>query len=113
MSAATLPLGSEWQNEIPDELPVDTRWDDVYQASSSASGSGSDDPDYDFDARNSAAESLQDHLIWQLNLTRLSETDRLIATSIIDAIDTNGRLRTALKNCSKDCPPIPESNSMK
>jgi len=88
-------LGGEWENTIPDDLPVDTRWDDVYQTSS-ASGSGNnssgEDSDFDFDARNSAAESLQDHLIWQLNLTRLSETDRLIATAIIDAIDNNGRL---------------------
>jgi len=94
-SGETIELGGEWENSIPDDLPVDTRWDDVYQTSS-ASGSGNnssgEDSDFDFDARNSAAESLQDHLIWQLNLTRLSETDRLIATSIIDAIDNNGRL---------------------
>jgi RNA polymerase sigma-54 factor len=86
-------LGTDWSSDIPEDLPVDTRWEDVYQitGSSSASGSG-EDSDFDFDARNSAAESLQDHLIWQLNLTRLSDTDRLIATAIIDAIDTNGRL---------------------
>jgi RNA polymerase sigma-54 factor len=88
-------LGGDWSNDtIPDELPVDTRWDDVFQ-SAAGSGSGnssSDDGDFDFDARNTAAESLQDHLIWQLNLTRLSDTDRLIATAIIDAIDIKGRL---------------------
>ena len=83
---------SNWQDNIPEDLPVDTRWDDVYQASSSSSASGGDDNDFDFDSRNSAAESLQDHLHWQLNLTRLSDADRLIATAIIDAVDPNGRL---------------------
>ena len=86
---------SDWQydTDIPEDLPVDTRWEDIYQtSSSSSSGSGGDDSDFDFDARNSAAESLQDHLQWQLNLTRMSDNDRMIATAIIDAIDNNGRL---------------------
>lgn len=95
-SAEAAEVGGEesnWQDSIPEDLPVDTRWDDVYQASSSSSGSGSgEDNDFDFDSRNSAAESLQDHLHWQLNLTRLSDADRLIATAIIDAVDPNGRL---------------------
>src|SRR5690606_26087716 len=82
---------SEWQNDIPEDLPVDTRWEEVYQ-SSSGSGSGGEDSDFDFDARNGTTDSLQDHLQWQLNLTRMSDTDRSIATAIIDAIDTNGRL---------------------
>jgi RNA polymerase sigma-54 factor len=83
---------SEWQENIPDDLPVDTRWDDVYQSSSSASSASSSDTEQDFDSRNSATESLQDHLLWQLNLTRLSDTDRLIGVAVVDAIDPNGRL---------------------
>lgn len=82
----------EWGNDvIPEDLPVDTRWEDIYQTSGSGTGSG-DDSDYDFDGRNSASESLQDYLHWQLNLTRMSDNDRLIATAVIDAIDTTGRL---------------------
>ncbi|MET0377740.1 MAG: RNA polymerase factor sigma-54 [Spongiibacteraceae bacterium] len=95
VNGETPELGGEWSNDtIPEELPVDTRWDDVFQSASTGTGSsgGGEDGDFDFDARNTAAESLQDHLIWQLNLTRLSDTDRLIATSIVDAIDPNGRL---------------------
>ncbi|MFT3928713.1 MAG: RNA polymerase factor sigma-54 [Spongiibacteraceae bacterium] len=85
-------VAAEWRDDIPEDLPVDTRWDDVYQTTSSSGSSSGDDGDFDFDARNSAAESLQDHLEWQLNLTRMSESDRAIATAIIDAIDNNGRL---------------------
>jgi hypothetical protein len=41
-------------------------------------------------------DSLHDHLLWQLNLTRLSPIqDRIIALTIIDATDDSGRLTTA------------------
>jgi RNA polymerase sigma-54 factor len=84
----------DWQETIPEELPVDTHWDDVFQhsAGTSPASSGGADDDFDFDSRNSASESLHDHLMWQLNLTRMSDTDRLIALAIVDAIDDNGRL---------------------
>lgn len=86
---------SDWQDNIPEDLPVDTQWDDVYQTSSPGPASNSnsgDGGDYDFDSRNSVTESLQDHLHWQFNLARLSDTDRAIGIALIDAIDTNGRL---------------------
>lgn len=83
---------SEWQNDIPEELPVDTQWDDVYQASSSTPSGNVEASDYDFDSRTSVTDSLQEHLLWQLNLTRMSDTDRLIGLAIIDALDDNGRL---------------------
>ncbi len=86
---------NDWQENIPDELPVDTQWDDVYQASSSGSYNLSDDGEHDIDGRNTVTDSLQDHLQWQLNLTRMSDTDRIVALAIIDAIDDNGRLTTA------------------
>jgi RNA polymerase sigma-54 factor len=37
-------------------------------------------------------EDLRDHLLWQLNLTPMSERDRAIATAIIEAIDDDGYL---------------------
>ncbi len=88
-SGDDLAVDGTWEQDIPDELPVDTRWDDVYPTTSGSSGS---DEDFDLDSRNSVTESLQDHLRWQLNLTRMSDTDRVIALAIIDAIDPQGRL---------------------
>ena len=86
-------VDGDWQeNTLPDDLPVDTHWDDVYQPSGSVGSAPSGDSDFDIDSRNSITESLQDHLAWQLNLSRLSDTDRLIGTAIIDAVDNNGRL---------------------
>ena len=83
---------SEWQEHIPEELPVDSQWDDVYQSGGNPAPTLSESTDFDLDSRNSVTESLRDHLLWQLNLTRFSDTDRLIGMAIVDAIDTNGRL---------------------
>ena len=53
---------SDWPDqEIPEDLPVDTRWDDVYTNNAPTSGSAPADSDFDFDSRNSAEETLQDH----------------------------------------------------
>jgi RNA polymerase sigma-54 factor len=85
----------EWQDDyIPDELPVDSQWDDVYQTAGNSTGSGNqgDDGDYNFESRNAATETLQDHLRWQLNLTPMSDRDRIIAMAIIDAITPSGFL---------------------
>jgi RNA polymerase sigma-54 factor len=83
----------EWQETIPDELPVDTQWDDVYQSSGTAStGPAPSSDDYDTENRNGSVDSLQDHLMSQLNLTRLSDTDLAIGMAIIDAVCPNGRL---------------------
>lgn len=95
----------EWNSEIPDELAVDAQWEDIYTNTSTAnltnskpnsSSSGSSDT-RDFEEFHTLTESLQDHLLWQLNLTTLSEVDRVIATTIIDNISDNGFLITPIE----------------
>ena len=91
----------EFSDSIPNDLPVDTAWEDVYQSSSpasSGSGSGSDEMESDFESRNSPTETLNDHLLWQLNLTPFSDRDRFIAESIIDSIDADGYLRSDIED---------------
>lgn len=83
---------SDWQQDIPNDLPVDTSWDDIYQPSSTPSSAASDSDDFDFESRRSATESLSDHLMWQLNLTPMTDRDMVIAMAIVDAVDTNGML---------------------
>ncbi|WP_374440052.1 RNA polymerase factor sigma-54 [Pseudomonas panipatensis] len=85
----------QWADRIPNELPVDTAWEDIYQTSASSLPSNDDD-EWDFTARTSAGESLQSHLLWQLNLAPMSDTDRLIALSIIDGINDDGYLEESL-----------------
>jgi RNA polymerase sigma-54 factor len=77
-------------DDSPQELSVDAAWEDVLPSSAPPPTVAS--ADNDFTERDSAEESLQGHLRWQLNLTRLSDIDHLIALSLIDAIDTDGRL---------------------
>lgn len=90
----TNDMDSDWSNEIPEDLPVDTNWDDIYTSGSGntgASSSGSDD-DRDYEHGDTSVESLQEHLLWQLNLTPMSDRDRVIALSLIDAIEPSGML---------------------
>ncbi|UHQ54809.1 MULTISPECIES: RNA polymerase factor sigma-54 [Microbulbifer] len=84
---------SEWNNDIPDDLPVDTHWDDIYSGGSYSGPTGEDNL---LEQRNATSESLHDHLLWQLNLTPLSRHDKLIAETLIDAIDTRGFLQSPL-----------------
>src|SRR5690554_2692406 len=89
---------SEWSADnnsaetIPDDLPVDTAWDDIYQSAPAPVSRGDDDNDMDFDSRNPATETLHDHLEWQLNLTPMTDRDRAIAHALLDAVDEQGYL---------------------
>ncbi|WP_116474428.1 RNA polymerase factor sigma-54 [Zobellella maritima] len=79
------------QSKLSDELPTDSQWDDVYSASSSGPGpapEGAEDMVY----QGETTETLQDYLLWQMQLTPFSDTDQAIATTIIDAIDEAGYL---------------------
>ena len=83
---------SDWSETIPGDLAVDTNWEDVYQTTYTTGSGSSETESLDFDARNAESETLQDHLLWQLNLTPMSDADKEIAYSIIEAIDVNGML---------------------
>ena len=85
------------REQMPDELPVDTDWDAVYEPPMPVSreGSGSDT---DILAFRSKAGTLHDHLMWQLNLTPFSDTDRAIAEAIIESINEDGYLTSTLED---------------
>ncbi|HBN9524396.1 RNA polymerase factor sigma-54 [Pseudomonas aeruginosa] len=86
----------QWSERIPSELPVDTAWEDIYQTSASSLPSNDDD-EWDFTARTSSGESLHSHLLWQVNLAPMSDTDRMIAVTIIDSINNDGYLEESLE----------------
>ncbi len=86
----------DWHERIPSELPVDTAWEDIYQTSASSLPSSEDD-EWDFTTRTSTGESLQSHLLWQLNLAPMSDTDRLVALTLIDSISSDGYLEASLE----------------
>lgn len=78
------------KSEIGNDLEIDTTWEDVYSANTGNTGIAIDDdmPVY----QGETTQSLQDYLLWQLDLTPFSETDRTIALALIDAIDDYGYL---------------------
>jgi len=80
---------------LPEELPVDSGWDDIYDsAQPTSSGSSSNDGESrDFtEFHNAGITSIQDHLNEQIRFAPLSERDQVIAETIIDAVDDNGYL---------------------
>ncbi|EGA67095.1 RNA polymerase factor sigma-54 [Vibrio brasiliensis] len=84
------------KSEISNDLEIDTTWDDVYSANTGSTGIALDDdaPVY----QGETTQSLQDYLIWQLDLTPFSETDRTIALALIDAIDDYGYLTVSTED---------------
>mgnify|MGYP002816151406 FL=1 len=87
-------VSEQLQAPLTDEIPVDSNWDDVYpQMPSSATGEN----DYDVGSNDSADETLESHLLWQLNLTPMAPSDRAIAMAIIDEITDDGLLGTTLE----------------
>ncbi len=83
----------DWQDQLPDQLPVDSQWEDVYSNDYSPSSSGTDhDNSLDWFERDTPATSLIDHLLWQLNLTGHNPLDRKIGEALIDSISPEGYL---------------------
>ncbi len=93
--------------DIPDELPVDTDWDAIYEPVSVAgTGPAPEEEGRDpFERQGSADESLREHLLWQIRLMPLSETDQHIALAVIDAIDEDGYLTEDIDQLHQDLGP--------
>ncbi len=81
---------------IPDELPVDSQWDDIYDGGLSYSTVSGDGESTFYENQDIEEKSLHNHLLWQLNLTQTSDKDRAIAVAIIDALDDDGYLTCSL-----------------
>ena len=94
-SKASKDNGSEHDsNDAPEwadgdgggEEPID------FSASHSASGTRSNSDADGFEPQNAAPVTLQEHLLWQLNLSSLKPRDKAIATVLIDALNADGYL---------------------
>lgn len=86
--------------EIPNELSVDSDWEDIYDNSYNQFELSNPEVNGKELAlqQGTTEESLQDYLLWQLDLTPFSDTDRIIALAIIDSIDEDGYLRTSIED---------------
>jgi RNA polymerase sigma-54 factor len=68
-----------------DEQPLDLTFDRTEYRGTALDEDG-------MELQDAAVEDLRDHLLWQLNLTPMSERDRAIGATIIEAIDDDGYL---------------------
>ena len=81
---------------IPEELPVDTAWEDIYDATTYHSQDGGPAEYYGQECEDNGERNLQRHLLSQLNLITLSVADKAIAIALIDAINDDGYLTLSL-----------------
>ncbi|NQZ80596.1 MAG: RNA polymerase factor sigma-54 [Colwellia sp.] len=77
------------KTDIPEELNNDTTWEESYSAGVSSAG-GISSPSEDYTYQGETKDSIQDHLLWQMELSPFTDTDRTIAIAIIEAVDNAG-----------------------
>lgn len=76
-------------NNLPDDLPVDTNWDDVYTHQPTSLGAS------EYEEREDNRQGhlgLKEHMLEQINLLHFSQVDQLIAYCIVDSLDEKGFL---------------------
>jgi len=99
--------GSETSDGEAEDTPVEASeaepteyesepWDEGRIGGEAPASNYSDDDDAP-EHQDAAQEGLREHLMWQLNLARLSDRDRVIAEAIIDALDADGYLHDGLE----------------
>ncbi len=86
------------ENPLSEELPMDATWEDTYQTNQNLTKEKNENINtQEYLINNSIEETLQDHLIWQLNLAPLAKEDKIIGLTLIDSIDPNGFLTQTLE----------------
>ena len=89
-------LDLERTQDLPDELPVDSEWEDIYDIatagiSNAIQAGGENISDY-LENQSMQGDTLAEHLLWQLRNMSTSDTDFAIGIAIIDAINDDGYL---------------------
>lgn len=88
---------SDMENRsLSEEAGEDPDWGDEFERPTT-SGTRSDDGLPDIESRSSLPTTLHDHLLWQMQMTSFSKTDRRIAEGLIDAINDDGYLGSGLE----------------
>lgn len=84
---------SSMESEIPEDMNIDADWSDVYDTRpASSSDSEPDSQGFLENQSGSGSEDLQTHLLWQVNMSNLSNIDKRIAETIIQSLDGAGYL---------------------
>lgn len=94
--------GSDYPEEfdretIPEDLPVDTAWEDIYDVAAYHHRSGDSVEFHTEEYRDDGEHDLKHHLLSQLELVTLPVTDKAIAIALVDAINDDGYLTASLE----------------
>ncbi len=89
---------AQLSDAVPDELPVDSSWEDTYDSVMPQTSASAMPENSDYESQDASSESLQEHLLWQARLTAFTDKDMEIAETIIDAIDEQGYLTCSLED---------------
>jgi RNA polymerase sigma-54 factor len=84
------------QTDLPDELPVDSNWEDVFENTQPMASAAPEA--LEFETQHSKVDSLSDHLLQQLELISISERDSAIAIAIIDSVNEDGYISESIEN---------------
>lgn len=93
--------GEVEQTEFSESLSSE-EWDNYYESDWRAGGASTSSPTVDEDFPSyeqtlTKPTSLEDHLLWQLRLSSVNETEQAIGTILIGNIDEDGYIRTSLE----------------
>ncbi len=87
-------LDMENQQAMPDELAVDSNWEDTYDittATAPSSQTSNSDSNNDYlENQSIEGDTLNEHLIWQLHNSQFTDVDHIIAIAVIDAVNDDG-----------------------
>jgi RNA polymerase sigma-54 factor len=86
------------------DSPEDNEWSET-QLTGPSETPWSGDGDRSDEFADAGGETLQDHLMWQLQMSRLTELDKKIGTAIIDAINDDGYLSEPLEEIAQNLKP--------
>jgi RNA polymerase sigma-54 factor len=93
-------LGQAENDHIPEDLPVDTQWEDTFdhQPVTNLSAGPVVDAGLERENQDESTDTLQEHLMWQMRLTPFTPTEQAIATLIIDSIEEDGYLKATVES---------------
>jgi RNA polymerase sigma-54 factor len=89
---------------------VDERWDDHGAGPSDGGTWNGEDDERQQEFADASGESLQEHLLWQLELARLEPRALAIAIALVDAINDDGYLTETLEEIARTLRPEIEAD---
>ena len=88
------------ENNAINDLDIDTAWEENFDSTPLRTKINSENKSnsMEFEEEDSKYKTLQEHLRWQLNLIPISDSDKIIAETIIDSLNDDGLLDGSLEN---------------